>query len=381
MSEVVKGLESDETNLLSAFLHDASEDNVAVMADDVPNENGSGIDYKLSYFEGQVGKTYNIKFITNPRGQVITHRNVYKKLPDPTRKGKTFQYVSSNTAKTCPVLELFFELHKLKTEGDPLATHKLKRFMGLTRQAVVLVQILSSDDATEVGCYRMMTISTGEKNSPIAELLNEKMNPSEKMIKAGFVKSDVFNIFSSPVMLLTVTEGDYDGNKGRDFSKSKWLPNPDSASVKFLLEDGVTEKTHKFSPADLVDGKFANDEAKTAFMELIKQLSIDALDIHNMFAFKIIGDPKNTEATDKYLADVIDKVNTIVPIIRNSTSMSEIQSTSVAEGENGAKPNSIKDNVPSELAGSVMSEQSAPTSTATAPTAPVNAEVNDILNS
>lgn len=367
MSEAINN-SADSSNLLGAFLHNATDNFVAVRAEDVPNESGSGIDYKLTFFEPQVGKSYKIKFITNPKGQVITHRKVYKNLPDPTRKGKNFHYVSSNNAKTCPVLELFFELNKLKEAGDPLATHKLKSFLGVTNQAVCIVQILSSDDATEIGNIRLMSFSTFGQNATVANLIDEKMNPTEQMIKEGFVKEDIFNIFNSSVMLITAVEADFDGQKGRDFSKSKWAPNKDSVSVKFLAEDGTTEIVHKFSEADIVNGALT-PQAVPAFQALIAQLNADAIDVHNMFSYKVVGDERNTESTNKYLEDVWKKVETIVPVIRNATSVSEIKTAGVADGT--GKPNPIKDNVPSELAGSVMSgagiAQNAPVQNTPAP--------------
>jgi len=83
--------------LASAFLQNTIENNViAVKAEDVVT--GSGIDYSKHFFEAKVGSTYLIKFLPNPGGEPITHRAVYKKLPDPERKGKTFQLAPTKSS-------------------------------------------------------------------------------------------------------------------------------------------------------------------------------------------------------------------------------------------------------------------------------------------
>ena len=119
-------METPNDALKNAFLQSTFEiygENIAVKAEDV-QQNG-GIDFSKHYFEAKVGSTYLIKFLPNIGGDPIVHRSLYKNLPDPERKGKTFHYVSSGNAKTCKALDLFFELFALKKDGDAIADKKI----------------------------------------------------------------------------------------------------------------------------------------------------------------------------------------------------------------------------------------------------------------
>ena len=98
-------------DLMSAFLDTTVTEPIIVKAEDVPL--GTGMNFSDIFFEPQVGKTYRVKFVQNPHGQNLSIRKVYKSLPDPTRRGKSFHHVSSGVAATDPALELFFELQKL----------------------------------------------------------------------------------------------------------------------------------------------------------------------------------------------------------------------------------------------------------------------------
>lgn len=372
--EVIPNLDA----MASAFMHSANDSKIIVKAEELPQE-GGGIDYSKHFFEPQVGKSYTIKFITNPFGDQITHRKIYKNLPDPKRKGKRFQYVSSGSAKTCKVLEAFFELHGLKKENNALAIQKLDEYMGVTNQACAIIQVLSSDDPKEIGMYRMFTFSTYGPNPTIANMLNTKLNPTDSMIKNGFTKEDIFNIFESSVLILECEESEYEGKKGRDFGKSIWAPNKRGAFIKWVDETGQ-EKMHEFSNNDIVDGQLTPD-AKIAFGELVKVLSNPDLSVHNYFGYKTIGDTKNTEETEKYLKDVQDKVDEIIPIILKAQSIADIANYGVAIPDapknndsatliGGVKASDIlKDSIPNELAASIMNTET-----------PVAATENPIAN-
>lgn len=372
--------------MANAFLHSADDEKLIVKAEDIVQE-GSGIDYSKHFFEAQVGKSYTLKFITNPFGDKITHRKIYKNLPDPKRKGKRFQYVSSGSAKTCKVLEAFFELHALKKEGNPLAIQKLDEYMGVTNQACALVQILSSPEPNEIGMFRMFTFSTFGPNPTIANMIDAKSNPTKEMIDNGFAKEDIFNIFESSVLILQCEEAEYEGRKGRDFGKSQWSPGKKGAVIKWTDTEG-NEKSHTFSNNDIVDGKI-KPEVSEAFAALVKELSNPDLSIHNYFAYKTIGHEKNTEDTEKYLVDLHAKVDEIIPVILKATSISAISSYGVATQEGttdsakliGGQSASdiLKDSIPNELADSIMNdgnikEEPKPEAPAT------NSDVADILS-
>lgn len=341
-----------ENSMLNAFLHRA-EEKIVVKAEDIVNES-SGIDYKLTFFEPQPSKTYKVKLIANPFGLSLQQRTVYKDLPDPTRKGKTFHYVSSGGANECQVLQLFFDINKLEKDGDPLAIQKRKKFLGNSKQACVIVQILSSDDAEEIGMYRLMTFPSYGQNAHLATLIDGKLNPSEADQKEGIEKEDLFNIFESSILMIDCQPDEYEGKPSRNFSKSKFLPKKDSASIKFVNSKGE-EVTHKFSPADILEDGTVTAETLEAINAITAELKKDEISMHNMFAYKPIGHELNTESTEKYLAAVKEKVEKIVPIIRDAKTISECLAHGVADN---SKTDNIKGNIPTggadELSGSAL---------------------------
>lgn len=403
-------IQDNELDAISAALlqqKSADDINQTVKAEDLPM--GSGIDYSKIFWEPQVGKSYTVKMLKNIEDVVFTgeskdiiHRRVYKNLPDPQRKGKTFQLVSSGDAKTDKVLELFFELNALKKAGDAMAEAKIDEFLGNTNQGCSVVQVLSSPDAAEVGIIRLFVYSTFGPNATIANLLNSKLNPSEEKLKRGAKKEDVFNIFSSSLLFIECTEATYEDRKGRDFTKSEWLTDSkEGAWVR--LENG---QEHKFSLADLEADGSLKPAVKPFFMELIRQLKDPNLSIHNYFAYKTLGHPKNTDDTNKYLEQVAKKVDEIVPVIRNAKDIAEIKNYGIAAagaaggGEQGDSAKSIsgasaadilKNSAPvSELENSVLGDVMKAGVAAPAPEARAefvnpaagekSSEIDDILN-
>jgi hypothetical protein len=382
----------DYDALASAFIH-SGEEQIIVKAEDLPMD-GSGIDYKKSFFEPQVGKSYTVKLITNLGGDSITHRRVYKDLPDPKRKGKKFHYVSSGSAKTCEALQLFFDLNNLKKEGNALATQKIEKYMGATNQGAVIIQVLSSPDAEEIGIYRIMTFSTYGPNATIANLIEKKVNPTKEMLDNGYVKEDVFNIFGSNALIIQCEEAEYEGQKGRDFSKSEFSKNIRSAFVEYVNEAGENIK-YTFSPDDIVDGKI-KPEVLPHFKQLIAKLQNPDISIHNLFAYKKIGDPKNTEDTEKYLKLLEEKIAEIIPVIKNATSIAQIEQYGVTDPDakksdsatmiGSAKAEDIlKTSAPNELASSILNDtdvsEAAQVIAPAEPVASSNPDVDDILNS
>lgn len=379
----------DANIMLAAFAH-SGEETVIVKAEDIPME-GGGMDYKKSFFEPQVGQSYTVKLLTNPFGipnnanhsTSISHRKIYKSLPDPKRKGKNFQFVSSGNAKTCKALECFFDLNNLKKNGDALAEQKIEKFMGATNQGAVLVQVLGSPVPEEVGMIRIMTFSTFGPNATVANLINEKLNPTAAQMAAGFEKEDVFSLFGSNTLIIQCDEAEYEGNKGRDFSKTVFSRKESSPFVTYEKDGNPIKYT--FSKEDLVNGQLRS-EAVEPFQKLIEQLSAPEISIWNMFCYKEIGDPKNTEDTEKYLVSVHEKVDEIIPIIKNAKSIAEIlqhgvaeQSTDSATMIGGAKAADIlKDSAPSELLDSVLG-QSETTQTVQTPSTEKQQSVDDIL--
>lgn len=334
------------------------DSNFAVKAEDV--QQNTGIDFKKHFFEPQVGKSYLIKFLPNPGNDPIIHRSLYKNLPDPERKGKTFHYVSSGNAKTCKALELFFELNALKKDGDPVAEKKIKEYLSKTNQACSKIQVLQSPDPAEVGIIRMFAFATFGPNATVANLVNQKVNPTKEQITQGYEKEDIYNIFGSDVMSLVCEEANYDGIKGRDFSKSSWLPKKQRGAIGIIEKDGKT-LTHEFNNNDIVNGDI-KPEVDEYFNTFATLLTSDDYSIYNFFAYKEIGDARNTKETEEYLKAVQAKVDEIIPVIREKSIM-EIKAYGKAEkapsADNQKKDkakNVLADSIPDELQNSIMNE-------------------------
>lgn len=347
-SSVNNSIDALQSALLGPSFDVNSEEQLAVKAEDVQS---GGIDYSKHFFEPRVGETYLIKFLPNPGGELITHRSVYKHLPDPDRKGKTFHYVSSGNAKTCKALELFFELNALKKDGDAVAAKKIDKYLSRTNQACCKIQILSSPKKEEVGQIRLFVFATYGPNATVANLLNQKLNPTKEQLEQGYEREDIFNIFSSSVMSLVCEEATYDGIKGRDMTKSGWAPKPKGAIA--ITEDG---KTRQFTAADFVDGKLT-EEAKPWFQAFIKQFNNPDYDVYRWFSYKTPDDErlKDDQETREYIKNTFAKVDEIVDVIRNK-SLSEIAnygrkaaSDDKSDSKKETKQNVLEDSIPEEL--------------------------------
>ena len=375
--------------LKKAFLQPVEQE-IIVKAEELPQE--GGVDFSKTFFEPQVGMDYTIKFIQNIGGENLVHRKVYKNLPDPTRRGKTFQFISSGVASTCKALELFFDLNNLKKNGDVLAIQKIEEFLGATNQAACVVQILESPVKEDIGNFRLMSFSNFGPNATVANLINEKLNPTPAQIKAGYEKENIFDLFDSPVLLLSCTEATYEGRKGRDFTKTSWSKKNRGA---FVITDEATGKIHTFSKNDVVNGEFASPEAEAAFVKVLDILQAPQLSMHNYFEYKVKGDPKNSEETEKYLETLYKKVDEIIPVIKNAKNIHDIKNYGKIDNSDQPTPGHndgaqiignksaadiLKDSAPSELSGLVGNSQTEqPTQSSTPSTSEEN--VDDILNS
>lgn len=356
-------------SLESAFFQQANTkvDEVAVLAEDI--QLGGGLSWDSIFFEPQVGESCLVKFVTNIFGPQITHRKVYKNLPDPKRRGKNFHYTSSGSAKTCKVLDLFFELHKLKKDGDALAEQKIDEFLGQANQACVIVQILDCPRPELINQYRLFVFSTFGPNPEIANLIKKKTSPDEEMQKDGILPMNIFDVFESHCLRIKCEESEYDGKKGRSYGKSDWVTTKMRGCIVPMEDtDGNVTYAELKSSDKIVDANGNTvgvvESAKPQFQKLLEILKSDNLSIHNYFAYKEIDNPMNTEETNKYLIDVNAKVDEIVPIIRNAKSIAEIKAYGVAEQQsdsaqtiNGkSKSDILKESMPNELNNLVTNE-------------------------
>lgn len=373
-------LDALQSALLGPSFDVNSEEKIVVKAEDLQNE---GINWADTFFEPQPGETYLIKLLPNPGGDLITHRSLYRSLPDPDRKGKTFRYISSGNAKTCPVLELFFELNAKKKEGDQVAEKKIEKYLSRTNQGCVKVQILQSKKAEDIGKIRLFTFSTFGPNAHISNLINQKLNPTKEQIEQGYEREDIFNIFDSPVMSVVCEKSTYDGREGRDFSKSGWAPKNKGAIA--INEKG---ESRQFKKNDCVDRQLT-DEAKPWFSAFLKQMQDPKTDVKVQFAYKNGDEAYLDEETREYVKSTRKKVEEIVPVIRDY-SLADIAKYGKKEAEssedkkdNGKKSkvkNVMEESLPEEMAGSVMAAAEKPVEK-TKPTSEDDDEVASILNS
>lgn len=377
--------------LRSALLQGTNLDNEVAKAEDLAT--GSGVDWKSIFFEPQPGKDYLIKFLPNIGGNAITHRSQYRSLPDPDRKGKTFRYTSSGKAETCPVLQLFFELHAAAKNGDTIAEKKKKKYLANTNQAACVIQIIESPDKEEVGAFRIWAFSSYGENATIANLLNLKLHPSEKKIKLGETAEDIFNVFGSSAMYVvckkvSIPQANGTSIEGRGYSESQWMDKKKYGAI-VRLESG---EIHQFSEADKDENGNLKPEVEPFFNQLIAELQKPNVSIHNNFAYAAPGDPNNTPETEEYLKRVLKKVEEIVPVIREK-SIDEIDMYGrgdAASTKDGAKTiggknaaDILKDSAPSELAGSVMNQDAdpAPASKPEAKTESAPADSDSVVDS
>ena len=360
--------------LMSSFDTTDQESIIPVKAEDTQS---SGFDFSKYFWEPQPGNSYLIKFLPNPGGDLITHRSIYKSLPDPDRRGKTFQYISSGNAQTCPVLQLFFDLNALTKEENieisQPAEEKIKKYLVRTRQACCKVQILNSPIKEEIGQIRMYVFSTLGVNATIANLINLKLNPSKEQLADGFEREDIFNIFGSSVLNVICKETSYDGRKGRDYSSSSWVPNKIRGAVAYL-PDG---SKHEFSQKDLIDGKL-RPEVKEAFQEFVKVFNNEDYNPQIHFAYRDIAKVPESDSRYGYLKDIQSKVERIVPIIREKKPHEIAMFGNVSNDlEDTESKNIMADSVPEELK-DIVEQQ---TTTPSKPSKPVvtNDDVDDIL--
>jgi len=308
------------------------------------NLESESLDWEKIFFEPKVNCTYTIKFLPNLVTQnSIVHRSIYNSLPDPHRKGKTFNWISSG--RGCPVLDLFFDLNDLKKQGDVVAEEKIKKYLTRRNQACSYVQILSSPDKNEIGMIKLMKYPSFSDKATIATLLDTKLNPTKEQLEAGFEKENVFDIFESSVLILIVKETIYEGQKMRDMSASSWSPKKRGAIAK--LENGTARE---FTKNDLVNGE-VTAEALPFFDALINELVNPEISIYTWFEYKDINDPRNTEEVVKYLKETKEKLDEILPIIRDG-SLTEIAAygkVSKNENDTNKAKNIMEESIPEEL--------------------------------
>ena len=380
----------DLSNLLVGVSQ--NEVNEVVKAEDL---GGERIDWDSKFFEPEVGKTYMIKFLPNIDSvnnnsalQNIVHRSYYNRLPDPERKGKTFTYTApQGWDKTRNLLmELFLDLNDAKKAGDMVAKTKIEKYLSRKQQACCKVQIIKCADASLVGKIMLFRFHTFGQNATIANLINQKLNPSKEDLENGFEKENIFNIFEGRVLAVTVEEAKADGETFRDFSKSKWHEKKTGATV-IMPDDFDGPKSHKFSPADLDEKGNVKPEVLPYLQELTRQIADPEISTFKWFEWKDPDDPNLSEEDREYLKKNIEKVKKVRDDIRN-LSLGELanygkkESSADCEKKDDKATDLLQESVPDEEIPEELSDIAQEGTAQSKPTPQQeNAKVEEALNS
>lgn len=296
---------------------------------------GQKIEWEKIFFEPKAGESYVIKFLPNleqngnsPHN--IVHRSYYKDLPDPERRGKTFSYIAgpgfdrSNNL----LLQLWLDLNEQKKGGDAIAEKKIEKYLSRKQQACCKIQILRSSEPELVGKIMLFRFHTYGQNAYIANLINQRINPTKEQIEEGFKKDNIFDIFDSPLMSIQPKKSTFAGKEGRDMSNSSWYMKPTDDGGMKMIRAGATvfmpegfegEASHKFKKTDLDENGNLKPELMPYLQELARQISDPEISIYRFFEPRVEGDPRNTDEDNEYIKKNIEKVLIVRDKIRNCT--------------------------------------------------------------
>ncbi len=321
-------------NALQQAMQAKANQEVVVNAEDLQDETR---DWSKTFFEPEYGQTYTIKPLMNlTELPNVVHRQVYRSLPDPERKNKEFRavYPGNPNASECPPLELFFDLYELKKNGNLLAEQKIDKYLNRTSQGAMLVQILASSDSKMVGKTRILVFATAGQNAKIAQLLNEKLNPTKAQIEAGFVKEDVFALTPTSVMVIDCQKASFDGVDGRDYSKSIWAKKEMGMRIYSGTDDDKNrEIVYEFQKGDINTDFTFKPEAAPHFEKAIEILQNPDINILEQYAYKTPQTEGISDETRKYVTKMFEKVEKVIPIIRDAKSIGEIEQKLGRHGE------------------------------------------------
>ena len=305
------------SNLLDQFgdvllkkSNDAADLNVKVFADDFESEGGRRFEWEDYFFEPKVGEKYQIKLLISPGEEEIVHKQVFTNLPDP--KGGVFRYsLPAGFQSDDPLFNAIVELYRAKKGGDIVAEKKLEKFGRKKQQGCVKIQILQSPNKDDIGKIKLFAYQSYGPNAKIAELIKTKTSPSKEQEDAGVEKENIFSIFETSIMHIICKKGTFEGKEGRDMSESLWSTKKQGSYV--VLDDG---RDHRFSEADIVDGKIKED-VKPFFEKLVEKLTENH--IYEYFGPKMSGDPRNSEEDEKYLVEVKAKADKAAEMLESMT--------------------------------------------------------------
>lgn len=226
----------------------------------------------------------------------LPKRYTYK-LPYPDNAEREYSFVSPSTVgKPCPVMELFWELNRAAKKGDAVADAK-KKNLARKRNRAVYVQIINDlKNPSNNGQFRLLRFPEG---MDLDNLIASKINPSEDERKLGTEPVNVFDPFSSPLLILRCTKGQY----GRDFSKSSWAP--DNKNHGNMVPAQVDEAGNVVSYRTLKEEDRNSPDARKHLEWIITQLKNDDINMKEQWMYK---DPD--EETLKRVKASLELINT-----------------------------------------------------------------------
>lgn len=295
MAKETKDEKKDAIGTPEVDAFDIFNTNVEDMTSYEETESYEKKDYSKIFFEPDpkaAGKTltYIVKLLPNiyaPKNPA-PKRYTYK-IPVPTRPDKNFTWVSpSSVGKSCPVMDAYF---RFKDSPDARLQAIAKNLVR-KRYRCVVVEIISAPSEPElVGQFRLFKFAEGRE---IDNMIKQRMNPSEEDRAVGIEGVNVFDPFSSPLLVLRVSQGEY----GRDFTASEWAPEARNQGVMLYEYD---ENGQAIDPKNkqrkLTDADRGDAEMQKKIIELLKA---DNINMQEHWMFK---DPD-----DDYLKKVKDSI-------------------------------------------------------------------------
>ena len=235
--------------------------------------------------------------VFNPKDS-LPKRYSYK-LPEPENPTRHWTFISPSTVgQKCPVMSLFFELNDAAKNGDEIAKQK-KKLLSRKRQRCVAVQIINDlKEPQNNGQFRLLRIQEG---GDVDNLIAAKVNPSEDERKLGSEPVNVFDPFSSPLLILRCSKGDY----GRDFSKSSWAPDTKNHGCLVPAEVDEAGKVIKYRPHSEADRKAP--DAREHLMWLMTELQKETVSLKENWLY---------EAPTE---EILDKARKSLELIKNGS--------------------------------------------------------------
>lgn len=276
---------------------------------------------------------------------------VYK-LPQVNNPSRRWNFVSPSTiGQKCPVMEKWFYYNDLAKKGDVMAKSKTELFSRKKNRAVA-IQIINDLKHPELnGQFRLLRFPEG---MDIDKLIAGKIMPSENERKMGMEAVNVFDPFSSPLLVLICNKG----SRGRDFAKSTWAPDTKNHGV--LVPEQVDAEGNVIKYRPLTEADRNSPDAAKHLTWLLGKLREESISLKEQWMYK--------EPTP----EILESVRQSIELIENGT-VTAAPATTDAPATDAPATTAPAQAAPAQAA----QAQTAPAQAAPAQTAPGNAAPTD----